>query len=114
VTPGSRHPRQLQALIQANLVLESYGVAEKYIRILEKTLFYRKWALSMRRFIDNPEAVRSDETLGRMYSSLPLTDEYARYDGMSGDMRDMMEANPSNHILAQFHELYKILEEAHR
>lgn len=114
VTPGSRHPRQLQALIQANLVLESYGVAEKYIRILEKTLFYRKWALSMRRFIDNPEAVRSDETLGRMYSSLPLTDEYARYDGMSGDMRDMMEANPSNHILAQFHELYKILEEAQR
>jgi hypothetical protein len=43
-----------------------------------------------------------------------LTDEYARYDGMSGDMRDMMEANPSNHILAQFHELYKILEEAQR
>jgi len=26
----------------------------------------------------------------------------------------MMEANPSNHILAQFHELYKILEEAQR
>ena len=114
VTPGSCHPRQLQALIQANLVLESYGAAEKYIRILEKTLFYRKWASSMRHFIDNPQAVRSDETLGRMYSSLPLTDEYARYDGMQGDMRDMMEANPSNHILAQFHELYKILEDSQR
>lgn len=112
VTPGSCHPRQLQALVRINIVLEAYDVAEKYINLLDKTLFYRGWAESMRDFLDNPEAVRGDKVLGMMYASLPLTDEYARYDGIIGDMRDIHEACPDNKILSQFYELYKILEEA--
>ena len=87
-------------------------MAEKYINILDKTLFYHGWAESMRVFLYNPEAVRSDKVLGMMYASLPLTDEYARYDGIVGDMRDIHEACPENMILSQFYELYKILEEA--
>ena len=112
VTPGSNHPRKLQALVRINTVLGAYDVAEKYINILDKTLFYHGWAESMRVFLYNPEAVRSDKVLGMMYASLPLTDEYARYDGIVGDMRDIHEACPENMILSQFYELYKILEEA--
>ena len=112
VTPGSRHPRQLQALVKINLVLGAHDVAEKYIQILEKTLFYRGWAHDMRRFLNDSEAIAADEELGMMHASLPLTDEYARYDGIMGDMRDIYEACPSNRILAQFYELYQILEEA--
>ena len=112
VTPGSCHPRQLQALVKINLVLGAHDVAEKYIRILEKTLFYRGWAHDMRRFLNDMDAISEDEVLGVMHASQPLTDEYARYDGILGDMRDIHEACPSNGILAQFYELYQILEEA--
>ena len=110
VTPGSTHPRLLQILVQSNLVLGADDVAEKYIMLLEKTLFYRDWATSMRQFLNNPDAVRKDPYLGDLCASLPLKDEYARYDGLSGDMRDILEANPSQRILAQFYELYKKLE----
>ena len=48
---------------------------------------------------------------GGWNKSHPLTDEYARYDGIIGDMRDIHEACPDNKILSQFYELYKILEE---
>jgi hypothetical protein len=58
------------------------------------------------------DAVRGDEEMGMMYASLPLTDEYARYEGVIGDMRDIHQACPSNFILSQFYELYQILEEA--
>lgn len=112
VTPGSCHPRQLQSLVRINIVLEAYDVAEKYINLLEKTLFYRRWAHSMRDFLYNPDVVREDKALGLMYASIPLTDEYARYDGIVGDMKDIHDACPSNVILAQFYELYKIIEEA--
>ena len=112
VTPGSRHPRQLQALVKINLVLGAHDVAEKYIQILEKTLFYREWAHDMRKFLNAPDAIAADDELGIMLASQPLTDEYARYDGILGDMRDIYEACPSNRILAQFYELYQILEEA--
>lgn len=110
VTPGSTHPRLLMALIKSNIVLGAYDVAEKYITLLEKTLSYRKWATSMRPFINNPEAVQADNELGQMYTSLPEVDSYARYDGLSGDLRDINKANPSNRIVAQFYELYQILE----
>ena len=112
VTPGSRHPRQLQALIKINLVMGAHDVAEKYISILERTLFYKGWASSMRVFLGNEEAVKADKEMGMMYASLPLTDEYARLDGIVGDMRDIHEACPDNVILSQFYELYKILEGA--
>ena len=109
---GWRHPRQLQALVKINLVLGAHDVAEKYIQILEKTLFYREWAHDMRKFLNAPDAIAADDELGIMLASQPLTDEYARYDGILGDMRDIYEACPSNRILAQFYELYQILEEA--
>ena len=64
----------------------------------------------MRRFLNDPDAIASDEGLGVMHASLPLTDEYARYEGIRGDMRDIHEACPSNRILAQFYELYQILD----
>ena len=110
VTPGSTHPRLIKNLIKSNLVLGADDVAEKYITLLEKTMFYSRWARSMRPFLNDPDAVRNDPELGRLYSSLPEADEYARYDGLVGDMRDIHLANPSDKIMAQFYELYQILE----
>ena len=82
-------------LIQTNLVLGSYKVAEKYISLLEKTLFYSEWASSMRHFLNQPEAIKEDGTLGELYRALPVTDEYVKYDGLLGDMRDILEVYPS-------------------
>ena len=110
VTPGSCHPRQLQILIQSNLVLGSYRVAEKYIGWLEKTLFYKDWAQGMRKYLDNQELISQDEYLGKLYRSLPSTDEYVKYNGISGDMKDILKANPSNHIMSQFYEAFQMME----
>ena len=114
VTPGSRHPRQLQTLIRINLVLGAHDVAEKYMNLLEKTLFYKGWAADMRKYLGDTDAIKEDMVMGMMYASIPLTDEYARYEGIITDMRDIFQACPSNAILSQFYELYKILEEAQR
>lgn len=110
VTPGSVHPRLIQSLVKSNLVLGADDVAEKYISMLEKTMSYRKWAESMRKFLNDVEAVRNDPELGRLYASLPDTDEYARYEGLVGDLRDIHLANPSDRIIGQFYELYQILD----
>ncbi len=111
-TAGMVNPRMYKILIQSNLALGAYGVAEKYITILEKTLFYDDWASSMRRFLNNPEEISKDPVLGELVASLPLKDEYARYDGIDGDMRDILDANPDHRIMSQFYELFKILEGA--
>lgn len=95
VTAGMRNPRQLKVLVQTNMLAGDREVAEKYKKILAKTLFYRDWA----------------ENVPELAVKLPTTDEYVRHDGMLGDMEDILSANPSHRIMSQFYELYKILEE---
>ena len=45
--------RLMKRLVQTNLIYGEYRVAEKYIKFLENTLFYRKWACEHRRFLFN-------------------------------------------------------------
>ena len=49
--------RALKRLVETNIISGHYDVARKYIAILEKTTFYRKWAQSMRQYVDNPELI---------------------------------------------------------
>lgn len=110
VTPGMHNPHQLKKLIITDIVLESYGTAEKYIGILERTLFYRSWARNMRRYLDDRAAVMNDPYLGDLCRAVPEKSEYIRYEGLKGDMRDILEAYPSHRILSQFHAVYSLLE----
>ena len=45
------NPRLLQRLVQTNILTGAYAVAEKYIRILEQTLFYKEWAAEWRKYL---------------------------------------------------------------
>lgn len=98
VTSGNRNPRQLQILISTNAALGASDVAEKYISVLEKTLFYRDEARVLK------------ENMGKLSASLPASDNYLRYDGIKGDMRDILEVNPDHGILSQFYQVYQIIE----
>ena len=51
--------RALKRLVETNIIGGHYDVAKKYISILEKSIFYRKWALSMRPLADNPESIKN-------------------------------------------------------
>ena len=51
--------RALKRLVETNIISRHYDVARKYISILEKTTFYRKWAQSMRPLVDHPESIES-------------------------------------------------------
>lgn len=108
VTPGMHNPAQLKVLVLTNMALDSPEVARKYVNILEKTLFYRGWAGEMRKALDDP-SYEPDE-LRRLRKALPEEGEYVRYDGLKGDMRDILEADPSNEILSQFYTAYQMLE----
>ena len=64
------NPRLLKLLVETNLIFGSYTVAEKYISILEQTLFYRKWAQEQRNFLNNDHLIEADSTYGSKRKSL--------------------------------------------
>lgn len=60
----SGNPRMLKRLIEINIITGAYPVAEKYIRILENTWYYKEWASSYRSFLYNDQKVKKDKILG--------------------------------------------------
>ena len=64
---GSCNPRMLMRLVQTFIAAggrSGYAAAEKYISMLEHTLFYRAEAASYRRFLGDDAAVEADSRLG--------------------------------------------------
>jgi len=68
---GNGSGRLLKRLVQTNLIYGEYAVAEKYIRILEHTFFYRKWALTQQKFLYNESACQDDALITAKRKSLP-------------------------------------------
>lgn len=60
----SGNPRMLKRLVETNLIMGAYPVADKYIRLLENTWYYKDWATAHRRFLYNDKAVEEDKILG--------------------------------------------------
>lgn len=110
VTPGMRNPQQLKTLVLTNIALGAPEVAKKYLTVLEKTLFHRGWARQMQAYVEDSALISEHEQLSRLCRTLPQTEGYVRYEGLKGDMRDALAADPSNGILSQFHTAYLMLE----
>ncbi|MDR1859681.1 MAG: DUF6057 family protein [Bacteroidales bacterium] len=98
--------RTLTRLIQTNLILGAYPVAEKYIRLLEHTFGYRTRAAAHRRFLYNDAAVEADPLLGPKRRALPKNSSLSVADGVNSGLLHAAESNPSQkaplHYLAVF------------
>lgn len=57
-------PRLLKRLVETNLLFGAYPVAEKYIEKLENTLFYKGWATSQRKYLNNDPLLEKDPVMG--------------------------------------------------
>jgi hypothetical protein len=108
------NPRMLKRLVQTNLVYGNYRVAEKYITLLEKTLHYRKWASSQRRFLDNDSAVEADSLLAAKRRCLFPEKSISGNDGINVDLKYIIEHNPSHQASMQYlGAMYLLLKDIH-
>ena len=67
-------PWVLQRLVEVNLLKEDWTVAAKYLKKLDKTLWFRGWANNHRKFISDPNAIFADPRLARIKTNMPKTD----------------------------------------
>lgn len=96
------NPRLLQRLVQTNLIFGHYPIAERYIRLLEQTLFYRNWARQMRDFLRNDKAIESDFILGNKRRGLVGNGRYAVSTRREEVMEQVAVNNPANQIAIEY------------
>ena len=58
--------RSLVRLVECSLIYNQPEIALKYISLLEKTIYYRRWAQAMRPYAEHPELIPSHSHLGRL------------------------------------------------
>jgi len=97
------NPSMTKLLIKTYLINGTYNIAEKQIRLLEKSWYYADWATDMRRFLYNDEAVLADPELGKMRRSLPDNDEFSMLKGALYDFQTVLDANPDHREAAEYY-----------
>lgn len=106
---GEGNPRTLKRLVQTNLIYGEYPVAEKYIRVLENTCFYRSWANNQRRFLYNDAALEKDPVLGTLRKCLSEDNYLSELNNMEKDLRVIAEANPGNKAAIEYLGLFFLM-----
>lgn len=75
IPDNNKSSRIIRRLVETNLVNGQYDVARKYLLLLQKTLFYRKWATDMMSLLGNEEAIDNHPFYGFVRRS-HLTEDF--------------------------------------
>lgn len=88
------NPRLLMRLVQTNLVMGNYLVAEKYIDLLSDTYFYASKAEGYRKMLYHDEAVLADAELGPRKLCTQQSKGLTNTDWAFDDLALIMNNNP--------------------
>jgi len=101
--------RVVKRLAETNLINGQYEVAKKYLQMLSKTIFYRKWAVEILGLIAEPEKIDSHPVYGRM-RQIRLQDDFlfseVELDKIFGQL---FMHNSSNKLAMQYLLTYPLL-----
>lgn len=95
-------PSMVKLLVKTYLINGYYALAEKYIKMLEKTTFYADWATEQRRFLYNDAVVEADPELGYKRRCLAPNDRFTMLYGPFDDMVALLQNNPDNREAAEY------------
>jgi hypothetical protein len=88
--------RIIKRLAETNLINGQYKTSEKYLFILEKTLFYRRWAKKTREYLYNEEKINEDPVWGEKRRFLVVDDYFFHIQDIETVLRMMVREHPDN------------------
>jgi len=77
-------------------------VSEKYLRLLEKTVFYRKWARKSMTFLYNEEKINKDPVWGERRKFMVRNDYFFHIRNIEAVLNRMVKENPGNKIAFEY------------
>jgi hypothetical protein len=73
-SPKCQSSRLMRRLVEINIINGEYDVVEKYLKMLEHTLFHRKWAKDKRRFLYNEQECNKAKWIAEKRNQYPIID----------------------------------------
>lgn len=107
--PSSISGRHLKRLVQTNLIHGAHAVAEKYLDLLDQTLFYDDWAGYYRRFVGEDEAIASHPILGNLRLAVPVSQGLLMDEPLLEELDETLKKRPSNRRVLEYQGAYLLL-----
>lgn len=98
----NRSGRVLKRLAETNMINGQYKVAEKYLRILEKTIFYRPWAQRMIAMLGDEKAINEHPFYGTLRQFRLQDDFLFRDSELDKICGRLVMHNPDNQVAVQY------------
>lgn len=106
---GRKSGRFMSRIAECNIVNGWYDRAEKYLDILEHSLFYRKWARSRKEMIKDESKVAADPVYSYIRSVRFRDDFITAYGGLDMMMAVLFNQNRNNFMAAEYYEAWQRL-----
>jgi len=94
--------RVIKRLAETNMINGQYKVSEKYLKLLEKTIFYRKWAKRSMTLLNNEERINSDPVLGKKRKFMVRNDYFFHIKNIEAALNRMVKENPENKLAFEY------------
>jgi hypothetical protein len=88
--------RMLKRLAETNLINGNYEVSRKYIHILKKTMFYRKWAFDTERYLYREDLINNHPVWGEKRKMMITKDFFFGIENMESNLNLLLRENPGN------------------
>ncbi len=101
--------RVMKRLAETNLINGDYKVAEKYLQLLEKTIFYRKWAQGRLQMVADTTAIERHPLYGRLRKMRLESDFLFSEPEMDKVCGQLLVRNKDNKLAMQYLLLHPLL-----
>ena len=96
-------PQNIEMLAKTSLINGDYRMTRKYINILKKTIYYRKWAKELEKLVDEPGLIRSHPELGSKLNILPGTNFFIQFNEPQNNLPYILEGQPDNRKAIEYY-----------
>jgi hypothetical protein len=108
-SPRGQNSRLLKRLAEINIVNGEYAAAEKFIGILEKTLFHREWAQARRKFLYNEKECSGSEWIREKRAIIPSKDLLRDRNEYLKTLKMLADDHPGNRMAVDYLLCYDLL-----
>lgn len=110
IPDNNKSARLVKRLAETNLINGQYAVARKYLKILQKTLFYKKWAEQTLPLLGDEDAINQHPTYGRMRQLRLTRDFLFSEQELDKIMGQLVMQNKDNYLAIQYLLFLPVLE----
>lgn len=98
----NKSARLIKRLAETNLINGNYKVSEKYLNLLGKTMFYRKWAKETMKYLYKDDLINNHPDWGEKRKLMVKKDFFFKVQNIESTLNMMLKENPQNKIAFEY------------